>query len=135
MSKRQVIVTGLGVLGLFLLGLTASRWAPALLSFAGDNSATIEGLTGLVQLALWAGAAAVAVWGFVRGRRVQQTAASAPTYQATNPGSGGIAQDHGVSAGAAGRAVGTVEGDAIVGDQVNHIVNVYLQAPGRPTLD
>lgn len=32
-------------------------------------------------------------------------------------------------------AISTVEGDAIVGDQVNHIVNVDLQAPGRPTLD
>lgn len=132
--KRWLLIGSIVVV-LFLLGLTATRWAPALLSFASDNSATIEGLTGLVQLALWVGAAAVFVWGVLRGRRASKQSAQTPQYQATNSGSGSVAQNHGVSTGAAGRAVGTVEGDAIVGDQVNHIVNVYLRAPGRPSLD
>ncbi|HRI56393.1 MAG TPA: SUMF1/EgtB/PvdO family nonheme iron enzyme, partial [Anaerolineae bacterium] len=82
----------------------ASRWAPALLSFASDNSATIEGLTGLVQLALWVGAAAVAVWGFVRGRPNAQSATHALQPAALNTGTGAIAQS-GSKAGGEGSIV------------------------------
>jgi formylglycine-generating enzyme required for sulfatase activity len=129
MSKRQVIVLVLVVLGLFVLGLTAARWAPALLSFASDNSATIEGLTGLVQLALWIGAAVVAVWGFVRGRRAGQVAAPAPTYQATNPGSGSIGQDEAVTSGQGGFAAREVTDSAVaVGPNARAVkADVYVE--------
>ncbi len=110
MKKRLAI--GLAVLGLFLLGLTAPRWAPVLLGFANDNSATIEGLTGLVQLALWIGAGLVAVWGFVRGRRVQP-AAPAPSVQATTSGSGSTAQHGSVSSGQDGFAAKEVTDSAV----------------------
>ncbi|MBE2235176.1 MAG: SUMF1/EgtB/PvdO family nonheme iron enzyme, partial [Anaerolinea sp.] len=126
--KRWLLI-GLTVVGLFLLGLTASRWAPALLSFASDNSATIEGLTGLVQLALWAGAAAVAGWGFVRGRRNAQQVAATPSYQATTTGSGSTAQDEAVSSGQGGFAAQTVEGSAVaVGHNARAVkADVYVE--------
>ncbi len=127
MSKRLVIV--FVVLGLFLLGLTAARWAPALLSFASDNSATIEGLTGLVQLALWVGAAAVAAWGFVRGRRRTEPAAAAPSYQANNPGSGSIGQHGATTAGQGGFAAREVTDSAVAVGPNARAVNagVYVE--------
>lgn len=129
MSKRLVVVTILGVLGLFLLGLTAARWAPVLLGFVSDNSDTIQGLTDLVQLLLWIGAGLVAVWGFVRGRRAGQTSAQTPQHQAANLGSGSIGQDEAVSSGQGGFAAKGVTDSAVAVGANSRVVkaDIYVE--------
>ncbi|MFY9820655.1 MAG: SUMF1/EgtB/PvdO family nonheme iron enzyme [Thermoanaerobaculia bacterium] len=68
---KKWLFSGALMLVLILLGLSASRWGPRLLELAGTQSARIQGLTALVQLALWLGAAAVAAvrLGLWRGGR------------------------------------------------------------------
>jgi len=67
------------------LALSASAWLPWLLGFAGANSELIQGLQALVQLALWLGAAAAAVIGYLRGRS-QPERADAPSIQIETDG-------------------------------------------------
>jgi len=65
---KRWLVPVIIVLLLVGLALSASAWLPWLLGFVGANSALIQGLQALVQLVLWAGAAAAAVIGYLRGR-------------------------------------------------------------------
>ena len=88
------------VAALVILAFTARWWAPALLGFVSDNSDLIQGLTDLVQLVLWTGAAIVAVISFLRGRRQPPADLAQPTQpQAHVEGSGAIAQNHSVAGG------------------------------------
>ena len=66
--KRWIIIILL-VTSLSTLALSASRWLPGLLSFAGTNTDLIQGLQALVQLVLWVAAAGIFLWGYLRGRR------------------------------------------------------------------
>ncbi|HRI56924.1 MAG TPA: SUMF1/EgtB/PvdO family nonheme iron enzyme, partial [Anaerolineae bacterium] len=77
----------------------------------------------------WAGAAAVAGWGFVRGRRNAQQAPAATSYQATTPGSGSIAQDGGISSGQGGFAAQDVADSAVaVGPNARAVkADVYVE--------
>jgi len=88
------------VAALVILAFTARWWAPALLGFVSDNSDLIQGLTDLVQLVLWAGAAIVAAIGFLRGRRQPPAVPTQPAQpQARLDGSGAIAQNHSIAGG------------------------------------
>ena len=132
MNKRLVIV--LVVLGLFLLGLTATRWAPALLGFVSDNSDVIQGLTDLVQLLLWAGAAVVALWSIVRGRRAGKAAVSVPQSTALNTGTGAIAQGGSKAGGAQSIVAEQVTNSALAPGGVaikadTYVENQYLPDP------
>ena len=53
---KWIVTAGL-VLGLGVLAATVKLWLPLLLGFAKINSSTIQGLQGLVAMALWLGAA------------------------------------------------------------------------------
>lgn len=57
------------VAALMLLALSAGWWLPPFLDFVGANSDVIQGLTDLVQLALWIGAAVVGLVGWWQTRR------------------------------------------------------------------
>ena len=63
---QKWIVTLLVVVVLVVLAITSAFWLPGLLEFAGANADTIQGLTGLGQLILWAGAIGVFVFGLWR---------------------------------------------------------------------
>ncbi|HEX4953386.1 MAG TPA: SUMF1/EgtB/PvdO family nonheme iron enzyme [Thermoanaerobaculia bacterium] len=69
---RRWLLPGLVALGLVVVGVFVPTWLPPLLKFAGTNSATIEGLAGLVQIVVWLGAAAVLLWERWRGRRAAE---------------------------------------------------------------
>jgi hypothetical protein len=62
--KRWVAACWLAAL-LIVLALTARGWVRPLLDFASVNAGAIQGLTGLVQLALWLGAAAAFIGGLL----------------------------------------------------------------------
>ena len=74
------------------LAATSAFWAPPLLAFAGANSDTIQGLTGLIEIALWAGSAVVFVAGLwwvkktPAGGIVQQNSGDNARQVAVQPG-------------------------------------------------
>ncbi|MEW5961549.1 MAG: hypothetical protein AB1801_27850 [Chloroflexota bacterium] len=68
MNKRWLLAAIL-ITGLIALGAATPWWLSPVLSFAGANSATIEGLNGLIQMVLWVCAVVVALWGWLTGRK------------------------------------------------------------------
>ena len=66
--KRWIPLVAL-VLLLIALALSASRWLPPLLAFVGANTDLIQGLQAGTQIVLWLGAAGVALFIYLRGRR------------------------------------------------------------------
>ena len=78
---------------LALLAMSSGVWVPPLLIFAGTNSATIEGLTNLVQLVLWIGAAVVFGIGWWRSRNPAAAPPAAPPEITPPASSGADARD------------------------------------------
>ncbi|MCX6032995.1 MAG: SUMF1/EgtB/PvdO family nonheme iron enzyme [Chloroflexi bacterium] len=70
--KRWIVLIVV-VLFLVALALTVRWWLPPILAFVGANSDLIQGLEAALQLTFAAVAAAVAVIGYLRGRREKQT--------------------------------------------------------------
>ncbi|HEY0079135.1 MAG TPA: tetratricopeptide repeat protein [Pyrinomonadaceae bacterium] len=66
---KKWIITALVVAALATLALTSQRWLPPLLSFVGTNTDVIQGLSDLVQLLLWTGAALALVVGLWRRKK------------------------------------------------------------------
>jgi len=85
-------ITVAAVLLTATLAATSAFWAPPLLAFAGANSDTIQGLTGLIEIALWAGSAIVFVAGLwwvkktPAGGIVQQNSGDNARQVAVQPG-------------------------------------------------
>ncbi len=120
MNMPRWIVTVLVIAFLVLLGLTAAVWVPLLLTFVNANTDTIQGLTDLVQLLLWIGAAIVfvlRVGGWLRTRQNAPAEAN-HAYTADVQGPGASAQGNNpVAAGQGGLATQTFQGLALTGDQ------------------
>lgn len=103
------LATGALVLALGGLGALAPWWWPPLAELAGTHSARIEGLAGMIQIAIWGVALLVLFFRFVFLRRRQRPEPSS-TIRAENRGSGSLAQgDENVMTGAGGIAIGKVE--------------------------
>lgn len=121
---KKWLLPGALVLALAFLGLSAPWWWPRLLDLAGTHSARIEGLAGLVQLALWLGAAAVVA---VRLFRRDPWAAEPPARSSVKAKGGSqVAVDGGVASGQVAVG-GPVHGD--VNAPSIERLEVNVQAP------
>jgi len=114
--KQRWLLAVIVMVGLIALGAAARWWLPPLLTFAGANSAIIDGLTGLIQLGLWGGAVIVALWSWLAGRK-QPPATPQPAgrYRASQK-EGGLQQQGSGNTGAAGKSIAVgrdVYGDVI----------------------
>ncbi|MEW5958348.1 MAG: SUMF1/EgtB/PvdO family nonheme iron enzyme [Chloroflexota bacterium] len=121
------LVVGLLILILILLALTAGWWLAPLLAFAGANADVIQGLTGLVQLALWALAAVVGVGGWLLGRRQKVKSGRRVSAKVQ-------AQDQAVVAqqgGAAARQL-AVAGNVYGNINLQVVADEWWQAVGQP---
>jgi formylglycine-generating enzyme required for sulfatase activity len=65
---KRWAVPALVTLALVVLAATTKWWLPLLLGFVGTNTDLIQGLTDLVQLALWIGTGIAALVGLWRGK-------------------------------------------------------------------
>jgi len=71
MVEKRWFVPALFTIGLIVLAVAARWWLPPLLTFVGAHTDLIQGLTDLVQLLLWIGAAVVVLAGLWRGWRTK----------------------------------------------------------------
>jgi formylglycine-generating enzyme required for sulfatase activity/energy-coupling factor transporter ATP-binding protein EcfA2 len=72
------------------LALTASVWLPPLLTFVGANSDLIQGVQAALQLVLWLGVAAVALLGYLRGRKPPS---ATPSVSVNTGGAAAVSRD------------------------------------------
>ena len=123
-TRKRWLLTLLAVIGLGGLALSARWWLPPLLELAEVNSATIEGLGGIIQIALWIGAAFVAVYKRIwKVPSRSQPLAPTPIIVSKTKTE---AEDHGVAA-----TIGDkVSGQVSVGENIHPTnigtVNVFL---------
>lgn len=113
---KKWLVTGALVLALGGLGALVPWWWPRLLDLAGTHSAKIEGLAGMVQIAIWIGGLLFLVYRFLRGRPESDSPAPLPSasIHAGVQGSGALAQGDGNVVAGSGIAVGTLNGHMVV---------------------
>lgn len=111
---KKWLVTGALVLALGGLGALVPWWWPRLLDLAGTHSAKIEGLAGMVQIAIWIGGILFLVYRFLRGRPEtdSSTPSSSVSTTADVQGPGNLTQgDDNVTGGAGSNVFGHVTGN------------------------
>jgi formylglycine-generating enzyme required for sulfatase activity len=108
---RKWLITVSALVGVVALGVSVRWWLPPLLTFVGANSDLIQGLTDLVQLAIWVGgglALLIGLWRTQQGRGQSSTSSKVKARDDAV-----VATHEGVAAGQI--AVGLdVHGDVIV---------------------
>jgi formylglycine-generating enzyme required for sulfatase activity len=121
------LVVGLLIATLILLAFTTGWWLTPLLAFVGANTDLIQGLTDLVQLLLWLGAAAVAVMGWLFGRRPRLEAGPKNSAKAHARDRAVVAQQGSAAAGQMAIA-GNIYGNV----NVQLVADNWWQAIGQP---
>ncbi|MCI0516048.1 hypothetical protein L0128_22785, partial [candidate division KSB1 bacterium] len=79
--KLVVIILLAVALLLAVAGVLAGWWLKPLLVFAGSNSDQIQGVTGILQIFLWVGAAIIALWGFSKRKTPAEETSKMPVAE------------------------------------------------------
>lgn len=84
MDVRRLVLFALIVLALAALGALAPLWLSPFLDFAGANNEVIGGVSGIVQLVLWASAFLLFLFGLLRSRTTTRPSGSQERNSSAN---------------------------------------------------